>query len=200
MPAVPLPEGSRLEVVVVGAVGAHKGSRVLLSLARDAQSRGLPIRYRVVGYTDVTEELKAAGVEETGRYGDDAEAAALVAAVAPSCILLPSIWPETFCYTLSLAFGLGVPPVVFDLGAQAQRVRDAGFGHVLPPAAVDDPSGLNDRLLALPLATLRAEPRRAARIYPDVLRDYYGLDVPSASAAHETAAGRPTPAALDRAR
>ena len=171
-----------VSVVVVGAIGAHKGSRVLLSLARDAQIRGLPIRFHVVGYSDVTESLKGAGVEETGRYRDDAEAAGLVAAIDPTCIFLPSIWPETFCFTLSLAFRLGVPPVVFDLGAQAERVKRAGFGFVLPPAAIDDPSGLNERLLSLPYAAQHTEPPRAA-LYPTIVGDYYGLAAPRKEAA-----------------
>ncbi len=161
-------------VVVVGAIGAHKGSRVLLNLARDAKGRGLPIRFHLVGYSDVTEALKGVEVEETGRYRDDDEAAEQVAAIGPTCILLPSIWPETFCYTLSLAFRLGVPPVVFDLGAQAERVKRAGFGFVLPAALVDDPSVLNDRLLSLPYDATRPEPPRTAR-YATILSDYYGL-------------------------
>ena len=187
-------------VVVVGAIGAHKGSQVLLSLARDAQIRDLPIRFHLVGYSDVTEALKGAGVEETGRYRDDAEAARLVAALGPSCILLPSIWPETFCYTLSLAFRLGVPPVVFDLGAQAERVKRAGFGFVLPPASVADPSGLNDRLLSLPYATQQVEAQRTV-LYPTVLGDYYELAaLPRHRDRDDDASSRPLLDALDRGR
>ena len=185
-------------VVVVGAIGAHKGSRVLLSLARDAQIRGLPIRFHLVGYSDVTEALKGAGVEETGRYRDDAEAAGLVAEAKPTCILLPSVWPETFCYTLSLAFRLRVPPVVFDLGAQAERVKRAGFGFVLPVASIDDPSGLNDRLLTLPYAARQAEPPRPA-MYPTIAGDYYGLAAPRPATPDD--ASRPEMLhALDRGR
>ncbi len=191
-----------LTVVVVGAIGAHKGSQVLLSLARDAQIRELPIRFHLVGYSDVTEALKGTGVEETGRYRDDSEAAKLVAALEPNCILLPSIWPETFCYTLSLAYRLRVPPVVFDLGAQAERVKRAGFGFVLPPASAEDPSGLNDRLLTLPYAAQRADPPPTA-LYPTILGDYYGLPAPPQDSEREPdddASPRPLLDALDRGR
>ena len=181
--AGPSSDAAIVEVVTVGAIGVHKGSRVLLSLARDAKARKLPIRFHLVGYSDVTEELKGAGVVETGRYRDDAEAAGRVAALRPSCILLPSIWPETFCYTLSMAFRLGVPPVVFDLGAQAERVTRAGFGFVLPTTALDDIGGLNDRLLALQIAARPLEPLPAAVVYPSLMRDYYGLLVPPGTAA-----------------
>ena len=190
------PVAGIVTIAVVGAIGAHKGSRVLLSLARDAKARDLPIRFHLVGYSDVAEALKGAGVEETGRYHDDSEAAGLVAALGPTAILLPSIWPETFCYTLSLAFRLRVPPVVFDLGAQAERVKRAGFGFVLPPALVDDPSGLNERLLSLSYATIRAEPPRTAR-YATILGDYYGLAAPDRD--DDASRGR-KPDVLDRRR
>lgn len=170
----PAADATVLDVVTIGAIGAHKGSRVLLSLARDALARDLPLRFHVVGHSDMTDAMKGLGVDETGRYRDDAEAAERVAAIRPAFILLPSIWPETFCYTLSLAFRLGVPPVVFDLGAQADRVMRAGFGHVLPLALTDDPGGLNDRLLALP-RDRTGVPLPAAIHYPTILCDYYGL-------------------------
>ena len=163
-----------LDIVVVGAIGAHKGSAVLLALARDAKARDLPLRFHVVGYTNVKAELKDLGVTETGAYADNDEAAARVEAIAPAVMLVPSIWPETFCYTLSLAFRFGVMPVVFDLGAQAARVREAGFGVVMPLALVDDPAALNDRLLDLSPDSLPAKPLPVTR-YANILRDYYGL-------------------------
>lgn len=67
----------------------------------------------------------------------------------PACIFVPSIWPETYLYTLSLAFALRCPPVVFDLGAQAERVRAENFGVILPYALTADIPALNDSLLAL---------------------------------------------------
>ena len=141
--------GDVVTVVIIGAIGAHKGSRVILNLARDAKARKLPIRYCIVGYSDITNDLADAGVVESGRFLKLDEAMATIAEVAPHLIFLPAIWPETWSYTLSMAFTIGVPPVVFDIGAPADRIRDRGFGTVLPYSAMDDVHSLNDRMVEL---------------------------------------------------
>lgn len=171
----PLDTGA-IDVVTIGAIGAHKGSRVLLNLARDATARGVPIRFHIIGYSDLTEELIAAGATESGRYRDDGEVFEHLNEIRPSCIFLPSIWPETFCYTLSLAFKAAIPPVVFDLGAQRERVLEAGFGFVLPYAFVDDVQGLNDALVSLRYETAVLDRSKVQSRYDDILVTYYGMD------------------------
>jgi GT2 family glycosyltransferase/glycosyltransferase involved in cell wall biosynthesis len=166
-----------IDIVAIGAIGPHKGSRVLLNLAREAKARSLPIRYHIVGYSDLTSEMTGAGVTETGRYDSETEAIDWLTKIKPSCVFLPSIWPETFCFTLSMAFALEIPPVVFDLGAQAERVRAANFGFVLPYGLIDDIRSLNNRLCELPYADAFFDPCRFDRKpYVDVLRDYYALN------------------------
>ena len=135
------------KIVTIGAIGTHKGSRVIAGLARDARARDLPLEYSIVGYSDIGGEMAAAGVGETGRYASADEAFAHLVAAEPSAILLPSIWPETYCYTLSMALAFGCPPIVFDIGAQADRVRAAGVGLVLPCELIHDISAFNDRIL-----------------------------------------------------
>ena len=146
---IPARNMAPVNIVTLGAIGPHKGSQIIRNLARDAKSRALPVRYHIVGYSDSPTETEAAGVTETGRYATTADAFARVAAASPACIFLPSIWPETHCYALSMAFALRCPPVVFDIGAQADRVRQAGFGFVLPYELIDHIVALNDRLIAL---------------------------------------------------
>ena len=164
-----------VRLAIIGAIGQHKGSHVLLDLARDAAARGLPIIYSIVGWSDCADEMAAAGVSETGRYVDETEAVDHLEHLNPNGIFLPSIWPETYCYTLSLAMRLGFPPVVFDLGAQRDRVEAANFGFVLPLAMTDDVRGLNQALLTLPYRDTRWPELLPARRYDRILRDYYGL-------------------------
>jgi O-antigen biosynthesis protein len=149
-PACPRPkQPETFNIVILGAIGIHKGSRIVLGLARDAKARDLPIRYRIVGYSDAPVEMEAAGVVETGPYAEADEAFAHIVEAKPSCIFLPSIWPETYCYTLSMAFALQCPPVVFDIGAQAERVREKGFGVVLPYDLMLNIKALNNRFLEM---------------------------------------------------
>jgi len=138
-------ERSTLRVALLGAIGDHKGYAIVLACARDARARGLPIEFVVIGYTRDDESLLATGKAFiTGRYSE-AEAPHLLSREAPDLIWLPSVWPETWSYTLDYALGSGVPIVAFDLGAIAERLRAAGTGVLLPLDLA--PGALNDRLL-----------------------------------------------------
>ncbi len=83
----------------------------------------LPLRFTVVGFTADDERLLAAGpVFITGQY-DEAEVVPLIRAQGADIALLPSVWPETWCFTLGQAWRAGLRAAVFDLGAPAERVR-----------------------------------------------------------------------------
>jgi GT2 family glycosyltransferase len=143
-----------IHVAVVGAIGPHKGSDVLAALAADAQNRGLSIKYHLLGYSDNDLRLGECGVELWGRYSSDYEAADKLDKIQPDILFVPSIWPETFCYTLSIALKKRIPPVVFNLGAQAERVKSIAWGAVLPLDLSTNPALLSGALLNLPLERL----------------------------------------------
>ena len=138
-----------LRIAFLGAIGPHKGSDLLLALAKDAQTRNLPIRYSIAGYSDQDAQLRENGVYISGKYRSDKDALALLETLDPDFLFIGSIWPETYCYTLSLAFRSGIPPIVFDLGAQAERVKRTGFGTILPLLLANDPKELSNVLLGL---------------------------------------------------
>lgn len=169
------PAGHRvLRVATIGAIGRHKGADLLHSLALDAQARDLPIAFTIAGYSCDHERMRGAGIWESGRYDDEVEALRVLDEERIDLVLLPAIWPETFSYTLSLALAAGVPPVVFDLGAPAERLKALGEGAILDPTLARAPGRLNDALLALDVAGLWARrksrpPLRYAR-FPE---DYY---------------------------
>ncbi len=152
-----------LSVAVVGALSHNKGSAALLACAEDAWIRQLPIHFTVIGYTDIDAKLrKVPTVELLGRY-DDANLPSLLEQHAPGIILFPSVCPETFMYTLSVAIHMGFYVAAFDIGAQASRIRQYGFGHLLSIDDAHDGRKTNDRLLAaatavLPLSVTRKPP------------------------------------------
>ncbi len=141
----PPTRGPVRHVCVVGGIGVAKGYEVLLGCVQDAARRRLSLRFTVVGHTEDDERMLAAGpVFVTGRY-QEAEVEALIRAQGADLALAPSVWPETWCFTLGQAWRAGLRAVVFDLGAPAERVRRTGWGHVLPLGL--PPAALNDWLL-----------------------------------------------------
>jgi GT2 family glycosyltransferase len=135
-----------LRVALLGAIGTHKGYRVLLECARDAAARALPIEFIVIGHTEHDAPLLATGkVFITGRYHEE-EAVHLIQREQPDIAWLPSVWPETWCYTLDYALQAALPVAAFNLGAIAERLRGMGVGELMPLNAAAPQ--INDRLLA----------------------------------------------------
>ncbi|MDZ5650664.1 glycosyltransferase [Nitrospirillum sp. BR 11828] len=151
MPATPLltvpAHPSMVRVAVVGAIGVVKGYDVLLDCARDAQARNLPLEFLVVGYTKNDTLLFETGrVRVTGAYTRD-ETLDLLRAGQSHLGFLPSIWPETWSYTLTEMLAAGLTVAAFDLGAQAERLRHHGRGMLMPLGATSP--RINDALLEL---------------------------------------------------
>ncbi len=130
--AQPRPADGVRRVCVPGAISVEKGFSVLLALARHISRAGLPIQLVVAGYTcDDPRLLDTGAVHITGPYAPG-EAVALIRAQAADVAFLPSIWPETWSYALSEAWGAGLPVAAFDIGAPAERIRARGGGLLLP--------------------------------------------------------------------
>jgi glycosyltransferase involved in cell wall biosynthesis len=147
-------------VCVIGAIGIAKGYEVLLSCARDAASRGLDLEFVLVGESCDDDRLIATGrVRITGRY-EQHEAVALISRQQAALAWLPSIWPETWCYTLTEAWQAGLDVLAFDIGAPAERIRRTGRGWVCPLGM--SAAALNDRLLSLRSPAGAAQVGRAA--------------------------------------
>jgi GT2 family glycosyltransferase len=147
-PRRPESEPGVTRVAVLGAIGHQKGYKILLECARDALARKLNLEFVVIGYTEDDAKLTKTGkIFVTGEYADG-EIGQLLQRERPSAIFLPSVWPETWSFTLSHAITSGLPVVAFDLGAIAERLRAEGIGDLLPLGL---PAGaINDHLMGLP--------------------------------------------------
>ena len=117
----------------------------ILACARDANARNLPIEFLIAGSSsDDDKLLETNRVFITGPYPPEA-AEKVIAKLHADLAFIPSIWPETWCFTLSEAWRAGLYTIAFDLGAQTERIRASGRGALLPlglPAA-----RVNDMLL-----------------------------------------------------
>lgn len=170
----PREAGEVLRVGILGAISQIKGSEVIAALAKDAKARNLPIEFILIGYTDSA--ALNAGPDRltiTGAYREE-ELAGLLAQHKPHLLFIPTIIPESYCYTLSESWRYGIHPVVFDIGAQGARVKRVGIGSVLPLGLSEKPDELNNALLAVEISDKRAAGWSSN--YVSLLRDYYELD------------------------
>jgi len=134
-------------ICVVGGISIEKGFDVLLACARDAAERKLKLEFCLVGHSLDDARLLATGrVHITGRY-EEHEAVSLIRVQRAQLAWLTSLWPETWCYTLTQAWRAGLNVAAFDIGAPAERIRRTGRGWLFPLGL--PPPGLNNRLLEL---------------------------------------------------
>lgn len=111
-----------LKVVIIGAIGAIKGFHVLLRCAEDVSKNNYPIEFIVMGFTQNNRLAEKAGIKVLGRY-DDSEADKVLQDIDADIVWLPSTWPETYSYTLSLALRHDLPVFAFNMGAIASRLH-----------------------------------------------------------------------------
>lgn len=128
---------------VLGNIGPHKGGAVVQSLSRDLARSGAA---RLVVIGQIAPEFSVAPPSRVhGSYRIE-DLPGLVARYGIAGWLIPSIWPETFSFTTHEALATGMPVFCFDLGAQAEALRDAqargAGGAVLPGAGRLDPAAI----------------------------------------------------------
>ncbi len=137
--AEPPVEGERVRIVVLGNVWARsKGYAFVRELAR--LDRGSRLELHFVGLAP--DDASQIGTVH-GRYEREG-LAEIMRGLRPSFVGIFSIWPETYCHTLSEAWALGIPVVASALGATGERVRQHGGGITIDPT---DVQGTYQRIL-----------------------------------------------------
>jgi GT2 family glycosyltransferase/glycosyltransferase involved in cell wall biosynthesis len=134
------------KIAILGAINDVKGARVIAAVASEARNLGLSLHFHVIGHASNSDHLLGLGnVFIYGAYTLE-ELPSLIAAVDADYLWIPSVWPETFCYTLMEGILSGMMPVCFEIGAQAERVHGIGWGVTLPLNLQDKPRELAMRL------------------------------------------------------
>ena len=120
---------------VLGAINHAKGAGVLKELISTIEKKELNIKVVLIG--EISENIKSDHFYVTGRYQRE-ELPKLVMQHEIDIFLLPSICPETFSYTTQEIMMMGMPLMVFDLGAPAERVKEYEKGMVLEKDYVEN--------------------------------------------------------------
>jgi len=180
--ARPAPGRHPLRLAFAGTVVPQKGLHVLLRAVRLLQAREFSLKVigGFHGNPGYHQELRAlAGDDPRIEFTGAMASADLFAALQQVDLLcLPSQVPETFSLILQECAAAGVPALVSDLGAPADRIAQQGSGRVVPhadpqawaeaiAAVLDEPDLLRQWREALPLP-LRIE--EEAFFYESLLR------------------------------
>lgn len=160
--------------IFVGRLSAEKGIDTLLA-AWSRPEMELPLK--IVGDGPLADQVAAAArenprIEWLGRRP--------IHAVLPligeaACLLMPSVWYETFGRTIIEAYAKGTPVVVSRLGAMEELVDDGRTGRLFAPGDAAD--------LAAKVRQLLADPQRLGRMR-EAARDEY-LDRYTAGPNHD---------------
>ena len=127
--APPVDVAANRPFLVVGRLDAEKGA---LLAAEAAQRSGRAITF--VGDGPLRAAVEACGAQVTGWLATDAVRAALDRA---RCLVFPSLWYETFGLVVSEAAARGVPAIVSDVTAAAERVKHGQNGWVFRSGDID---------------------------------------------------------------
>lgn len=115
----------KIRILVPGNISLSKGAQLIKEMA--ALDKEGKVEFHFLG--DVWAGLSGVGVHH-GKYSRESFAEK-VAAIAPHAGVVLSIWPETYCHTLTEMWACGVPVFGFDVGAVGDRLRVSGAGWLL---------------------------------------------------------------------
>lgn len=129
----PGPAGKRLRIVIPGRLHPHKGLALAHALLPALTPRADVLLLGCGGFGAAFRGLSGLQIVENYALED---LAGHIADFQPDLGLLLSSLPESFSYTLSEMFALGVPVIATAGGALGERIRD-GITGLLAPATAD---------------------------------------------------------------
>jgi GT2 family glycosyltransferase/glycosyltransferase involved in cell wall biosynthesis/SAM-dependent methyltransferase len=135
-------------IAYIGNLAYHKGREIFYTLAGSRDLSGIT-RWSVLGISDLHREAgyyPENNVTITGPFLDFSHLRQLVRENKIDLILLPAIWPETYSFTLSEAWDLGIPVLGSDLGAIGERIRKTGGGWTVD---ISDTRAVQEKILAI---------------------------------------------------
>lgn len=122
-------------VAFIGALGIHKGSRILQELRKTKKLKNIKIH--LFGIFDSLEQKNTKHFMNHGKYKRE-ELKGLLQKNNIQLICLFSTWPETYSYTMTESIACGIPVLSFDLGAIEERIHKYGLGWTINRNATID--------------------------------------------------------------
>lgn len=123
------------DIAFVGAIGIHKGSKILENFIRRRDWKN--IRIHLFGILDSKLNKSNKYYINHGKY-QRSELAFKLKENKIKLICLFSTVPETYSYTLSESIAAGIPVIAYNLGAIGERVQKYKFGWLVNPNSSAD--------------------------------------------------------------
>ncbi|MFM9847687.1 MAG: glycosyltransferase [Hyphomicrobiaceae bacterium] len=119
-----------IKVLVLGNTSRAKGAQLFNEIkAIDVDNS---IEFHFLGATESSLN-RSIGIFH-GAYDRDS-VDDLIAGIAPNFAAILSIWPETYCHTLTECWAAGLPVLGLDVGAVGERIRAHNGGWLAPLAS-----------------------------------------------------------------
>lgn len=129
---VPAEPRRRLQLVVAGTFAPHKGLDLLLE-AWPRMREWVDLHFLGCG-KEAVPRLEGIAASVVPFYRPE-EFSDHVRRIAPDAGLLLSVFSETFCYTLSELWCMGIPPIATRVGSLAERIEEGETGLLFEPDA-----------------------------------------------------------------
>ena len=127
MDVTPIKDDEPVRILFPGHIGRSKGYELIKAIKQEDTDDRLEFHY--MGSIYGSEDL-----EEYGQYHgfyDRSDFEEIVRKINPHFIGILSIWPETYCHTLTESWACGVPVLTVDIGALGERVSANGGGFFI---------------------------------------------------------------------
>lgn len=128
-----------IKIVIPGNMNVGKGINFIIKLKEQDVDNRLEFHFMGNAYYDF--RYNKLGIQH-GQY-KRSEFNDIVESIDPMFIGIFSIWPETYCHTLTEAWSTGVPVLTMDIGALGERVKNNGGGYIVS----DDPKEAYEQII-----------------------------------------------------
>lgn len=122
--------GQRFRLLVLGRINGAKGLQLLQALL---PRLGDAFDVFLIGAGKAAEALFGVSGAHVLMDYTHADLPEILSRIRPHAALLPSTVSETFSYTLSELWDLGIPPIATRLGAYAERIKHGHDGILVEP-------------------------------------------------------------------
>ncbi|WP_274654035.1 glycosyltransferase [Paenibacillus humicola] len=109
---------SKIKIVTFGGINESKGMQLIIDLVKLDRARSNRLELHVLGNTvaKIKDFTIYHGPYERDKLGERLKE------IKPNFSVIFSIWPETYCHTLTESWAFGLPPFVSDIGTLRERV------------------------------------------------------------------------------